>query len=505
MTAIRLRATVWFATGVAMTLLASIFVVNAWQASAAPSNAGCSNIVLPKPVRILDTRDVVSEPAGPNVGLNGPIVAGQSYKLQVTGSINQGNLPAATVIPTGATSIDFNVTVVRNTVQGFVSVRPGDATGIPGTSSENVPANSNGSNNFGAVGLPANGTIDLYYGSSAGAQTELIIDVVRYCATDSTATTTTTTEPGSTTTSTSSTSTTSTSTTSTSTTSTTTTTLPFDGSAVNIAASDFVIETVGDVPGKKSDSGTSSTFNKVRFSVTNGAVTGIPGDDGNASNGKTSNVDPGSTFDSNTIKVTIAGGFTDPAAPTSIGSRWDFKVKKYEGGIASGTFARTDIAGDTGIFQMCPGVNTCPTPLPTPTATIVAATDGPTPCTVPPVAELTYVVQFTGTTPGVAPPTDPPNSRFDVRWSAAGTGAITGQDHKYDADYYTRPSGNIVCGNRTMTVLRDNSPSFTSLDGTWTLFNIVAAGGGYTGNYSSDRSTGVTGVPDVGTFTMNPK
>jgi hypothetical protein len=199
MSSLRIHATAWFATGVAWTLLASVFVVNAWQASAAPSAQGCSIVSLAEPVRILDTRDVVSELAGGDLGLAGPLTARTNLKLQVTGPIVLGKLGTQTVIPVGASSVDFNVTVVDNTAGGFVSVRPGTSSGTPGTSSENFGTANTFSNNYGSVGLPAAGNVDLYFGSDPENTTNLIIDIVRYCASDTVIVPTTTPTPTSTT------------------------------------------------------------------------------------------------------------------------------------------------------------------------------------------------------------------------------------------------------------------------------------------------------------------
>jgi hypothetical protein len=199
MSSLRIHATAWFATGVALTLLASVFVVNAWQASAAPSEQGCSLVSLAEPVRILDTRDVVSELAGGDLGLAGPLTARTNLKLQVTGPIVLGKLGTQTVIPVGASSVDFNVTVVDNTAGGFVSVRPGTSSGTPGTSSENFGTANTFSNNYGSVGLPAAGNVDLYFGSDPENTTNLIIDIVRYCASDTVVVPTTTPTPTSTT------------------------------------------------------------------------------------------------------------------------------------------------------------------------------------------------------------------------------------------------------------------------------------------------------------------
>lgn len=126
----------------------------------------------------MDTRDPV------NVGLSGPFVSAASQKLQVTGSIaTTGGMK--TVVPTGATGVLLNVTAVGPTAKGYVSVRPGDATGTPATSSLNVEAGANVPNAV-QVALPTAGantgkidvTFDAY--GTAGPTTDILIDVVGY-------------------------------------------------------------------------------------------------------------------------------------------------------------------------------------------------------------------------------------------------------------------------------------------------------------------------------------
>jgi hypothetical protein len=78
----------------------------------------------------------------------------------------------------------FNVTVVSPSADGFLSVRPGDATGVPATSSLNFTAGDIVPNSV-QVGLPTAGAnagqIDIFYrGGVAGATTEVLIDVVGY-------------------------------------------------------------------------------------------------------------------------------------------------------------------------------------------------------------------------------------------------------------------------------------------------------------------------------------
>ena len=119
------------------------------------------------PIRVLDTRT--------DVGLQGPFVSAVSQKLKVTG----------TAVPTGATGVLLNVTVVNPTAAGFLSVRPGDASGAPSTSSLNFNAGDIVPNSV-QVGLPTAGAnagqIDITYDAfgQAGPAAEVLIDVVGY-------------------------------------------------------------------------------------------------------------------------------------------------------------------------------------------------------------------------------------------------------------------------------------------------------------------------------------
>ena len=155
----------WAAVGAAVAVTlggGGIFVANA--ATSAPSS-----VVTIEPVRVLDTRDPN------NVGLDGPFVSAVSQKLQVTGA----------AVPAGATGVLLNVTVVEPTADGFLTVRPGDATGTPSTSSLNFEAGDIFPNSV-QVGLPTSGadagTIEITYDAFgvAGPTTEVLIDVVGY-------------------------------------------------------------------------------------------------------------------------------------------------------------------------------------------------------------------------------------------------------------------------------------------------------------------------------------
>lgn len=170
----RLWRSRWAAIGaaVAVTLGAGGLVA----VNAAPSAP--SSVVTIDPVRILDTRT--------DVGLPGPFVSAVSQKLQVTGTVPTASGTQAPV-PTGATGVLLNVTVVSPTADGFVSVRPGDATGKPTTSSLNFKKDEIVPNSV-QVGLPTSGTnagkIDITYDAfgTSGPRTELLVDVVGYMA-----------------------------------------------------------------------------------------------------------------------------------------------------------------------------------------------------------------------------------------------------------------------------------------------------------------------------------
>lgn len=88
-------------------------------------------------------------------------------------------------MPVGATGVALNVTVVEPTAAGFVSIRPGDATGSPATSSLNFDAGVVQPNAV-TVELPTSGAnagmIDITYDAygTVGPTTELLIDVVGY-------------------------------------------------------------------------------------------------------------------------------------------------------------------------------------------------------------------------------------------------------------------------------------------------------------------------------------
>lgn len=138
-----------------------------------------STVVAVTPQRVLDTRDPT------NLGLSGPFVSQVSQKLQITGNVAVASGGPTTVVPDGATGVLMNVTAVSPTADGFVSIRPGNATGTPSTSSLNVEGGSIVPNSV-QVALPTSGgnagkieiTFDAY--GIPGHTTDLLIDIVGY-------------------------------------------------------------------------------------------------------------------------------------------------------------------------------------------------------------------------------------------------------------------------------------------------------------------------------------
>jgi len=108
--------------------------------------------------------------------------------LKVTGSIptaTSGGVVNAVVVPAGATAVVLNVTAVNPTAGGYVSLRPGDATGVPTVSTLNVTAGGTFPNGA-TITVPTTGAyagqIQVWYeaeGTTVGS-TELLIDIAGY-------------------------------------------------------------------------------------------------------------------------------------------------------------------------------------------------------------------------------------------------------------------------------------------------------------------------------------
>ena len=173
----RLRGVRGFVAGV---VVASVIGVGGFAVVRATSGSSSASSFVPvAPVRVLDTRS--------DLGLV-EVTDGVAGTLKVTGSIataTSGGVVNAVVVPAGATAVVLDVTAVNPTAGGYVSLRPGDATGAPTVSTLNVTAGGTFPNGA-TITIPTTGTyagqIQVWYEAeyTTVGSTELLIDIAGY-------------------------------------------------------------------------------------------------------------------------------------------------------------------------------------------------------------------------------------------------------------------------------------------------------------------------------------
>ncbi|HUF97696.1 MAG TPA: hypothetical protein VMM60_06160 [Ilumatobacter sp.] len=144
--------------------------------------AGTPSVFVPiAPARVLDTRI--------DAGLSGPFTSDQQRLLDVTGTIpvvQTGDVIANDApVPDGVTGIVANVTVVGPSTPGYLSVRPGNATGEPTTTNVNFTTAGAIVPNSVTVEVPTSGegigAIALWFhGTDPTATTHVLVDIVGY-------------------------------------------------------------------------------------------------------------------------------------------------------------------------------------------------------------------------------------------------------------------------------------------------------------------------------------
>ena len=165
---------------VAGVVVASVVGVGGLAVVRATSGSSSASSFVPvTPQRVVDTRS--------DLGLV-EVTDGVAGTLKVTGSIptaTSSGVVNAVVVPAGATAVVLNVTAVNPTAGGFVSLRPGDATGAPTVSTLNVTAGGTFPNGA-TITVPTTGAhageIQVWYeaeGTTVGS-TELLIDIAGY-------------------------------------------------------------------------------------------------------------------------------------------------------------------------------------------------------------------------------------------------------------------------------------------------------------------------------------
>ncbi len=172
-----LRGVRGFVTGIVVASVLGAGGLAVVRATTGSSSA--SSFVPVAPVRVLDTRS--------DLGLVA-VTDGVAGILKVTGSIptaTSTGIVNAVVVPAGATAVVLNVTAVNPTAGGYVSLRPGDATGAPTVSTLNVTAGGtfpNGATITVPTTGPHAGEIQVWYEAeyTTVGSTELLIDIAGY-------------------------------------------------------------------------------------------------------------------------------------------------------------------------------------------------------------------------------------------------------------------------------------------------------------------------------------
>lgn len=163
----------WAAVGAAVAVSlggGGLFVANA------AVNDQASSFVPVDPVRFVDSRS--------DVGVTGPLASLADEDVKVTGTINTTD-GMQEVVPPGANGVVLNVTVIRPSAAGFVSVRPGGATGTAATSSVNFGDGATVANSV-TVSIPTSGPnvgeVGLRYDAFgiAGPSADIAVDIVGY-------------------------------------------------------------------------------------------------------------------------------------------------------------------------------------------------------------------------------------------------------------------------------------------------------------------------------------
>ncbi len=166
---ITVRSLLWFATAVLMGVVATLVVMSAWSADAAPGDDDATYVPWPG-CRLTDTR------AGSQIGPRGTALgADEVMTVEVHG--DQGECTGALAIPSDAVGLATNVTVVDATAQSNIRVYRGDLTEPPLLSNLNVTPGAPPTPNKVDTQLAPDGTLKVY---NFRGSVNVVIDVVGY-------------------------------------------------------------------------------------------------------------------------------------------------------------------------------------------------------------------------------------------------------------------------------------------------------------------------------------
>jgi hypothetical protein len=131
--------------------------------------AGATYVPL-TPNRLVDSRAGAGR-----TGLGASLTSGVPASFQVTGRSND----ATKNVPTTATAVTGNLTVVNQQSLGYLSLTPAAPVGAPTTSTLNFPTGDNRANGV-TVPLGAGGVLWLTFVGAAGTTTDVVFDVTGY-------------------------------------------------------------------------------------------------------------------------------------------------------------------------------------------------------------------------------------------------------------------------------------------------------------------------------------
>ncbi|MCB0995616.1 MAG: hypothetical protein KDB21_11030 [Acidimicrobiales bacterium] len=114
-------------------------------------------------------------------GQAGPILTGLNRTLSVADgkAIGDGTVTVADLVPSGATAVAYNITVVNTEGRGFLTVLPGGTTTVT-VASVNWAADGAVVANASLVALGGDREVTVVCGGLGGTATDFVIDVVGY-------------------------------------------------------------------------------------------------------------------------------------------------------------------------------------------------------------------------------------------------------------------------------------------------------------------------------------
>ncbi len=147
-----------------------------WVKLAAAADAGSAGTFhVIAPVRVYDSRLALPTQGKISVGQN-RVVSVKDARSETTGAVT-----TADVVPVGATAVVANLTITEteSVIGGFLSVVPGDATALSGSSINWYGENQNVANGLTAK-IAADRTVKVFCGGVAASKTHFVIDVTGY-------------------------------------------------------------------------------------------------------------------------------------------------------------------------------------------------------------------------------------------------------------------------------------------------------------------------------------